>query len=983
MGKAARNRAAREQRAEEQQRDADALDSIPQLFHLSGHNQFQQHLSEHPGLLAEQTIRATSNMRHAAGYGPLFAGVHRLLAAARTDPHAAWDTFAAERREADARGARLEAAQHRIDTEEETGDIPLALELVERSLSEAGELGLGMTVCELLHRRGRLQCRLNTARRAEEIEEALGSYEAALEVAVGGEQAARILMHRGLAFAERVKGDPAENNDRAISSLEDALAQLDDTSDPELRAMMQTNLSVALVRGRHGSADGPRAAVELCRQALTHRTPGRDADNWAYTKINLGYALRALAELDDSPFDDARNAYLEVLAHRDKIGDRAVLGAAHHALGRLDLAAADHTASQMVAAHEDGRLNELYENTGVLTKAREHLQAALELTPAGTDPVGHVRILDDLTSALEQLGEDEQALALARQGLALITADGSPVTAKELAWRAAAILSRRGDWPAAAQAFTVALAAAEFTLNAPVDTSAWAAQVRATGNLHRWAAYSYARAGDPQAAAVALDTGRARELQRRLGLNTRDQQILRRLPAELRAAYETAVREVLASPLDAADSDPARRLAGAVAAIRELPGNEMFRVAASWQDITAAVTEQWPLVYLNPTPEGTLLLLLHQPAGGEVTAEAEFIDVTSTQVFMRMMVSGGEIDESRGSYLVAASGQGNDYDIAARLDELLPWLAQHITGSLDRLLVRSGADAATLVLCGTLDLAPIHAAALPDSAGTLGERYTLRYAPSATVCAAAITRAREAEGRPPRLVALADPNRNLPAAAPEVTEITALFDPDASTCATGDEATLGFLHRHAPDATHLHLACHARGGLFDAGDAAIELASGPLPAGELPAITRLTTRLVVVSACQSAQATMGGLLQSEFSIASALLAAGAACVIASLWPVDDLASALLMTRLYQQLQGATPAPPEALRAAQRWLRELTEPQEQTFLERHPGLAAEYRRRLAAGGPPGRRGAHDGTAAVGGAGPYAHPDYWAAFIAIGA
>lgn len=90
----------------------------------------------------------------------------------------------------------------------------------------------------------------------------------------------------------------------------------------------------------------------------------------------------------------------------------------------------------------------------------------------------------------------------------------------------------------------------------------------------------------------------------------------------------------------------------------------------------------------------------------------------------------------------------------------------------------------------------------------------------------------------------------------------------------------------------------------------------------------------------------------------------------------------MMTRLYQDLRDAAIAPPQALRSAQAWLRALTEQQERAFLDRHPKLAAEYARRVGLGDPPGRRGPRAAAGDRNERRPYAHPDYWAAFIAVG-
>jgi CHAT domain-containing protein len=288
--------------------------------------------------------------------------------------------------------------------------------------------------------------------------------------------------------------------------------------------------------------------------------------------------------------------------------------------------------------------------------------------------------------------------------------------------------------------------------------------------------------------------------------------------------------------------------------------------------------------------------------------------------------------------------------------------------------------------------APRSSSATEDGPRCLTDSFGIRYAPSAVVGAAALRRA--ARKRSARLVALADPQGDLPAARPEVKEIATLFGNTNAQVAVGHRANAEFLRRHAAHATHVHLACHAHGGLFDATDAAITLASGDLAAVDLTTVVRLDARLVVVSACESALSEIAGLPDEVVSIATALLSSGSACAIASLWPVDDLATALLMTRLYQEMLADGRRPPEALRLAQLWLRELSEEEEQRFLARQPALAAEFERRARSPrGTPGRRpagalaagarrGPDEGGPDPGGERPYAHPDYWAPFIAFG-
>jgi len=149
----------------------------------------------------------------------------------------------------------------------------------------------------------------------------------------------------------------------------------------------------------------------------------------------------------------------------------------------------------------------------------------------------------------------------------------------------------------------------------------------------------------------------------------------------------------------------------------------------------------------------------------------------------------------------------------------------------------------------------------------------------------------------------------------------------------------------------------------------------------MPSVSRLDARLVVASACESALSEMSGLPDEVVSIGTALLASGSACAIASLWPVDDLATALLMTRLYQEMLGGKQRPPEALRRAQLWLRDLTEEDERRFLESHGALAREFARRAQSDRrEPGQR--EEGTRRAASDRPYVHPEYWAPFVAVG-
>ena len=139
----------------------------------------------------------------------------------------------------------------------------------------------------------------------------------------------------------------------------------------------------------------------------------------------------------------------------------------------------------------------------------------------------------------------------------------------------------------------------------------------------------------------------------------------------------------------------------------------------------------------------------------------------------------------------------------------------------------------------------------------------------------------------------------------------------------GMDATLDRFLSLSPDEDHLiHLATHAicipeqpgsSGLLFTLVDARGNLLDGYWRSDQIARL-RLRADLVVLSACRTAD---GSLFRGEgvVGLARAFLQAGAGGVVASLWDVDDGATALLMTHFYEALAKGENAA-SALRAAQ-------------------------------------------------------------------
>jgi CHAT domain-containing protein len=135
----------------------------------------------------------------------------------------------------------------------------------------------------------------------------------------------------------------------------------------------------------------------------------------------------------------------------------------------------------------------------------------------------------------------------------------------------------------------------------------------------------------------------------------------------------------------------------------------------------------------------------------------------------------------------------------------------------------------------------------------------------------------------------------------------------------------------------------------------------------------LQAELVTLSACETALGRESG-GDGFVGFTQALLMSGARSVCLSLWKVDDTATALLMTRFYQNMLGKRPGlskpmpKAEALVEAKKWLRGLTSEEAGAAESNLPQVSrGDVRRRVDTPVP-----IH----------PYEHPHFWAAFVLVG-
>ncbi|HEV8688948.1 MAG TPA: CHAT domain-containing protein, partial [Ideonella sp.] len=215
--------------------------------------------------------------------------------------------------------------------------------------------------------------------------------------------------------------------------------------------------------------------------------------------------------------------------------------------------------------------------------------------------------------------------------------------------------------------------------------------------------------------------------------------------------------------------------------------------------------------------------------------------------------------------------------------------------------------------------------ALTDGQWALVEQHEFAWAPSGASAARSLRRA--AAGAPQHAFVLGE-SSHLPHAGDEARAVAAGFA--AATLRLDAEATVDTLRSEAAgQADLLHLACHAQFRADSPSFSALHLHDGALTAEQVEAL-RLAARVVVLSGCETAgrserasaghdpnDRAAGG--DEWVGLVRAFLLAGAARVVASLWPVDDHVTGEFMVAFYRALAGGA-APARALQQAQQALR---------------------------------------------------------------
>jgi CHAT domain-containing protein len=289
-----------------------------------------------------------------------------------------------------------------------------------------------------------------------------------------------------------------------------------------------------------------------------------------------------------------------------------------------------------------------------------------------------------------------------------------------------------------------------------------------------------------------------------------------------------------------------------------------------------------------------------------------------------------------------------------------------------------------------LHLLPLHALPLPNQQDKcLLDKFLkgVRYAPSCQ-----LLQLSQKQERPylTHLFGIQNPTQDLTYASLQVQTISQHFDSKqvlVETAAT--KAALIDDNNYAKQlrSTHcLHFACHGDFNEKSPLESYLKLANNELLSlGEIFSLDINQCRLVTLSACETGLTDHTSISDEYIGLPSGFLFAGSPSVVSSLWKVDELATAFLMIKFYENLRKGAKGETEnvviALNQAKIWLRDLTHQDFEKCLDEFMPKIEEILAKLSKGkrliAESSLKQVRDRRSR-----PFASPYYWAGFIATG-
>ncbi|MEM1168918.1 MAG: CHAT domain-containing protein [Cyanobacteria bacterium P01_H01_bin.35] len=848
--------------------------------------------------------------------------------------------------------------------------------------------------------------------RAENLEKAIAAFQNALQVhtlEANPIDWAITQNNFGCAYGDRISGDRAENLERAIVAFQNALQVHTKEALPINWAMTQNNLGNAYNKRISGDrAENRELAIATHKNALEVHTKEAFPIDWAMTQNYLGnaYSDRIQGdtaenrELAIATYQNALEVYTKEAFPTDWAETQNNLGIVYSQRIKGDTAENRELA---IAAYRNAL--EVY--------TKEAFPTDWAMTQNNLGIAYRNRIQGDTAE------NRELAITAYQKALEVYTPEANPIQCLGSSRNLGNLYFKEGNWQPAIDAYETAITAVELS-RSWANTDNRRQQIMAeTIEVYQRIVQAYINTEQWDKAIETVERSKARNLVELL--TNRDlypkgdvpQEIIVQLD-ELRGNIPSLERQLqVATDQLSKNSDEQKR--PSLEESQKLLQQELQQSRQQLDEVLNQIKSFDSSFSLTQKVE-TIRFEEIQNIIGEQTATIQLYEtgdriitsiITSHSSQPLIMTSSKEKREVYvnwvNKYIAAYYRQNQEWknDLSSHLAELAKILKIDETlAEIDSIFARQRIKCNRLLLVPHrfLHLLPLHA--LPLANGDLVcDKFPkgVSYAPSCQLLQ--LTQKRQ---RPDfnRLFAIQNPTEDLVFTNLEVETVRSFFSPATVLAAQAAREAEVKTHPELSLAHCNHFSCHGEFNLESPLKSALRLAEtkqsnsentedGFLTLAEIFALNLTQSRLVTLSACETGMADFNSLSDEYISLPSGFLFAGSPSVVSSLWAVSDISTSFLMMKFYENLQqfphqeSGTVA--LALNQAQKWLRNLTSEDCETFLD---SLEPQWDSIIAK--LPKREGKRV-KAAIKGARqqilqrrpcPFANPYYWAAFTATG-
>jgi CHAT domain-containing protein/tetratricopeptide (TPR) repeat protein len=787
---------------------------------------------------------------------------------------------------------------------------------------------------------------MSTGDRTDNLAKAIDCYEAALRVFTDGSFPLDYAMSQtnmGDAYSQLTPGDGDQNLYRAIRCYNEALRFRSGEKFSFARAKTQTSLANAYRDLRTGSPEENLSnALRHYNAALEVLTEASYPMDWATTKAELGKTYTYLPTKDLG--EDLRQAlacYNAVLQVRTESAFPYIWASIQDELGVI------HYSLPEVGSY------------GHVRRAMGHWNAALRVFDQNTFPERYQVVLDSLCAALYDLGDWEGTLQVAERSFDALDQRIGMVIEESDQRR----LAETG-WSSTSRAVVAAVRLKRYETALFISTRSKAQSLFQQIVQHD----VLLRDLSPEQSFCYEDLStRRRECARQYrDAQTRhhqegQNQFIRTLSEELQRL--NGEWKSFLSQATVGNDEP-------------LLLNRSFAIA-DWADLATECNSV--LVEFRVTHEETYMFLIG-PSQSSLGA-SHIVTLPNFTVDTAV-----ELIDSWASTYDPAS---NDGDWTAQLDRITVSLYKDLLGPLHARLRDCYPTVQRLVILPNLRLGllPLHAAQFVDAQGNrhyLSDDYEICYAPSVQVLKQCVERERHNPRAAQSLMAVVD--YRLPNSQLEFESLKRYFAPSACSLFSAGVDSKSEIMASIRQGTYKLFATHGVFNTTKAENSGLNLGRETnefLTIHELMCLDFSGTWLAVLSACETGQTALDDLNDNQPGLPAAFLLGGAQTVVASLWMVEDRSTALLTMQLNRNIYERKMSKAAALRAAQRWLRELSRKDVRDLLKGHTepplgtGTSQPATMTTLRGLSLGTDSAWEMDR------PFANPFYWAAFFAFGA